>query len=85
MQLTEIEELMGEIGTKIDFLMLDKNLNYGKFLDVKSMKEKVEKLMKKVDESKNMSSILQELKQISKNLDIIIVENNFKNTVTADV
>ena len=85
MQLYEIEELMGEIGTKIDFLMLDKNLNYGNFLDVKSMKEKYEKITENVRESKNLESIFQELKQISKNLDIIIVENNFKNTVTADV
>jgi len=85
MQLNEIEELMGEIGTKIDFLMLDKNLNYGNFLDVKSMKEKYEKITENVRESKNLESIFEELKQISKNLDIIIVENNFKNTVTADV
>jgi len=76
---------MGEIGTKIDFLMLDKNLNYGNFLDVKSMKEKYEKITENVRESKNLESIFEELKQISKNLDIIIVENNFKNTVTADV
>jgi len=85
MQLNEIEELMGEIGTKIDFLMLDKNLNYGNFLDVKSMKEKYEKITENVRESKNWESIFEELKQISKILDIIIVENNFKNTVTADV
>ena len=80
----EIEELLEEIKTKIDYLLSDKSLNFGKCLEAKSMKVRAENLYESSKESKTYDAIISELRQINTNLNIIVVEHNIENTITVE-
>lgn len=80
----EIEEMLEEVRTKVDFLLSDRTLNFDKFMEVESIKKKAEKLSKDCKEEE-FNSIINDLKQMVKTLNIILVENNFQNVLMAEV
>lgn len=81
MEISQIEELLDEAKTKIAFVDSNGLISCKKYVKLRSLARRVKEIEKTYAKAKNSEDFVTELKSISTEVSVLIVEHNFE-TIT---